>query len=266
MPPVSASIPAPVIAEPKYTGWATPCRVSAVSSSMSAAGVGVRRRDGRVPGAGRGHRVHRHDGRGQLRAQVVQDAIRIGAAPIDLVHEHDRRDVQPLQRAHEDAGLGLDALDGRDDQHRAVEDAEHPLDLGDEVRVTGRVDQVDRRVGDPERDDGRLDGDAALALEGQRIGLGVAGVDAADLADDARGVQQPLGEAGLTGVDVGQDAEIYRAQRGSCPSDWRIPMGWTRTQRAFSRLLPDWIGAQCTRSGPAGQVNYDFRRCRSWPG
>ena len=57
-----------------------------------------------------------------------------------------------------------------------------------------------------ERHDGGLDGDAALPLQRERVGLGVAVVDAAELVDDAGGVQQPLGQAGLTGVDVRQDA------------------------------------------------------------
>ena len=42
----------------------------------------------------------------------------------------------------------------------------------------------------------------------ERVGLGAAVVDAAELVDDAGRVQQPFGEAGLTGVDVRQDAEV----------------------------------------------------------
>ena len=116
--------------------------------------------------------------------------------------------AQPPQRAHQHARLRLHALDRGDDEHRAVEHAEHPLDLGDEVRVAGRVDQVDGDVADDERDDRGLDRDAALALQRQRVGLGVAVVDAADLVDDAGGVEQPLGEGGLTGVDVRQDPQV----------------------------------------------------------
>jgi hypothetical protein len=61
----------------------------------------------------------------------------------------------------------LHALDRRDHQHGAVEHAQHPLHLGDEVRVAGRVDQVDDDAVDRERDDCRLDRDPALALERQ---------------------------------------------------------------------------------------------------
>ena len=90
---------------------------------------------------------------------------------------------------------------------------EHPLHLGDEVRVAGRVDQVDRDVADDERHDGGLDRDAALPFQRERVGLGAAVIDAADLVDDTGGVEQPLGQAGLTGVDMRQDPQVQRAHK-----------------------------------------------------
>jgi hypothetical protein len=44
----------------------------------------------------------------------------------------------------------LNALDGGDDEDRAVENAERPLDFRDEVGVARRVDQVDGQVADGE--------------------------------------------------------------------------------------------------------------------
>ena len=173
----------------------------------------------------------------------AQHARRVRAPrAVDLVDEDQRRDAQPPERAHQHARLRLHALHGGDDQHRAVEHAQHPLHLGDEVRVAGGVDQVDGDVADGERDDGRLDRDAAPALERQGVGLGAAGVDAAELVDDAGGVEQPLGQARLTGVDVRQDPEVQRSHAGSCPprsmvgldmSVWRMRVssgeGWGGT-------------------------------------
>ena len=63
--------------------------------------------------------------------------------------------VGTLQRRRarvEHARLRLHALDRRDDEHRAVEHEQRPLDLGDEVGVTRRVDDVDGEVADRERD------------------------------------------------------------------------------------------------------------------
>ena len=93
--------------------------------------------------------------------------------------------AQPPERAHQHARLRLHALDRADDEHRPVEHAQHPLDLGDEVGVPGGVDQVDGDVAGDERDDRGLDRDAARPLQGQRVRLGIAVVDGAELVDDA---------------------------------------------------------------------------------
>ena len=241
MPATSASTPAPVIAEPKNTGCterrpglrrelaraaagtstgrssstyaassASSCSASSSTSRprkpASAGPYGV---DDGVPGAEAARPSPSRTIAGvSFSAMSRSTRSYVGAAPVDLVHEEQRRDAQPLQRAHQHPGLRLHALDRRDHQHGAVEHAQHPLHLGDEVRVAGRVDQVDRDVVDDERHDGRLDRDAALAFQRQRVGLGAAVVDAADLVDDAGGVEQPLGQAGLTGVDVRQDPQV----------------------------------------------------------
>jgi hypothetical protein len=82
--------------------------------------------------------------------------------------------------------------------------------------VAGRIDQVYCEVADAERSDRRADRDAALAFEFERIGLGGAGVDAADMVDRAGGEEESFGEGCLTGVYVGQDAQIERAHGASC--------------------------------------------------
>jgi hypothetical protein len=188
-----------------------------------------------VAGGEPAHRPHGHDRRGQPVGDGPQHPLVGGAGTVDLVHEQQRRDAQALQGAHEHPGLGLHALDGRHDQHGPVEHAQHPLHLGDEIGVAGRVDQVDGRVADHERHHGRLDGDAALAFQVQRVGLGAAGVDTADLVDDPGGEQQPLGQAGLTGVDMGQDPQVEHAHGASCPcaraSNWTWALPPSRSPR-----------------------------------
>ncbi len=107
-----------------------------------------------VPGPEVGGGAHRYDGGGQFRADVVQDALVAGPGAVDLVHKDQRRDAEPGQRTHQNTRLRLHALDRRDNQNCAVEHAEHPFHLGDEVGVTRRVDQVDCGVTDRERNDG----------------------------------------------------------------------------------------------------------------
>ena len=151
---------------------------------------------------------HRHDRRRQALRDVLQHALVAGPGPVDLVHEHQRRNAQPLQRTHQDARLRLHALDAGDHEHRAVEHAQDAFHLGDEVRMTRRVDQVDVDVLERERRDGRPDRDPALLLERQRVGLRRAGIDAAELVDDTGLVQQPFGESCLTGVYMRQDPKV----------------------------------------------------------
>ena len=56
--------------------------------------------------------------------------------------------VLPRQAAR----LGLHPLHGRDHQHDAVEHAQRPLDLGDEVGMAGGIDEIDGQVIEPKRD------------------------------------------------------------------------------------------------------------------
>ena len=54
---------------------------------------------------------------------------------------------------------------------------------------------------------------SALALERQRISLRRACIDTADLVDDAGGVQKPLGQSGLTGIYMCQNAQVEHSSR-----------------------------------------------------
>jgi hypothetical protein len=132
-----------------------------------------------------------------------------------------------LQRAHQQDRLRLDPFDRREDEHDAVEHAERALDLRDEVRVPGRVDQVDGHARDLEGDDRRSDRDAAASFEGEGVGLGGAAIHAADAVDHAGRVEQPFGEGGLTGVDVREDPEVEGRHGASCPSVGWCSDGWT---------------------------------------
>ncbi|GGW94095.1 hypothetical protein GCM10010297_14730 [Streptomyces malachitofuscus] len=163
--------------------------------------------------------AHGHDRRGEARRDSAEQLRLPGPAPVDLVDEQQGRDGQPPQGPHQHPRLRLYALDGGHDQHDPVEHAEHALHLGDEVRVAGGVQEVDRHAVERERDDGGLDGDAAPALQREAVGGGAAGIDAADLVDHAGRVEQPLGQAGLTGVDMGEDSQIEQMHEASCPSE-----------------------------------------------
>ena len=59
-----------------------------------------------------------------------------------------------------------------------------------------------------EADAGRLDGDAAFLLLGIVVGDGGALIDLADAVGETAVVEHPLGDGGLAGVDVGDDADV----------------------------------------------------------
>ena len=184
--------------------------------------VGTERDEGGGSGAEPLPHAHRHDIGRQPPGDRRQHPVGVGAGPIELVDEDQRGDAEPLQRPHQHAGLPLHALDRRDHQHGAIEHVQHALDLGDEIGVAGRIDQVDGHVMGDERHHGGLDGDAALALQRHRIGLGIAAIDAPEAVDDTGCVKQPFSQRCLTGVDMRQNPKV---QCSHCASRSQVGEG-----------------------------------------
>ena len=137
------------------------------------------------------------DGEVEVRAQLVH-----------LVDVADARDVVLVRLAPHRLGLRLHALLAVEDRDGAVEHAQGALDLDREVHVAGGVDDVDLVVL-PEAGGGRGgDGDTALLLLLHPVHGRGAVVRLADLVVDARVEQDALCHGGLTGIDVGHDADV----------------------------------------------------------
>ena len=146
-------------------------------------------------------------------ADLVEDALILGADPVHLVDEAEPGDVILGRLPPDGLALRLDPFDGREDDDRAVEDAERPLDLGREVDVAGGVDDVDRdRVAGnvfPVAGDRRGDDrDSALAFLFEVVGGGGPFVHVAHPMDLAGVVEDAFGGGGLAGVDVRDDADV----------------------------------------------------------
>ncbi len=151
---------------------------------------------------------------------VLQDLGEVGADPVELVDEDEARDVVAVRLLPDRLGLGLHALDSGDDDDRSVEHAERPLDLGREVHVAGRVDDVDPELGcgvglaagvPVGRDGGRDDRDPALALLREVVRRRVPLVDVPEPVLAARVEEDALGRRRLPGVYVGDDPDVARA-------------------------------------------------------
>jgi hypothetical protein len=152
-----------------------------------------------------------HDGEGP-RAQAAGDhragPRKVGADTIHLVDERDARHPVLVGLAPDGLGLRLDPAHGAKDGDRAVEDTERALDFGGEIDVSGGVDDVDAVVV-PEAGGGRGgDRDPPLLLLDHPVHGGRAVVDLAQLVGDARVEEDALGGRGLTGIDVGHDADV----------------------------------------------------------
>ena len=72
--------------------------------------------------------------------------LEIGPDDVHLVDEDEARHLVLVGLPPDRFRLGLDALLGVEDDDAAVEDAQAALDLGGEIDVAGRVDQVDGAV------------------------------------------------------------------------------------------------------------------------
>ena len=132
----------------------------------------------------------------------------VGAHPVHLVGEGDAGHAVAVGLAPHRLALGLDAVGRVEDRHRAVEHSQAPLHLDGEVHVAGGVDEVQLVAAPVEAGHRRGDGDASLALEVHPVHHRGAVVHLAHPVRAARGEEEPLGERGLSCVDVGHDAEV----------------------------------------------------------
>jgi hypothetical protein len=154
----------------------------------------------------------------EVLVQVLLGDLELEKSAVDLVDDNDGLNALTESLAKDSLGLDAHTFDGVDDDKGTVSDTESSSDLGGEVNVTGRVDQVDQELvllgllGDvlevlgvvelgEQRDGGGLDGDTTLLLVctgiGETGGTGVGG------RDDTSTLDERVGEGGLSVVDCG---------------------------------------------------------------
>ncbi len=166
--------------------------------------------------------------RAQFRAHVVERIFKIRADAIHLVDERDARDFVFGRLTPDGLGLRLHARDAAEHGDRAVEHAHGALDLGGEINVTGRINDVDTMRNVVERlvnlvfarldgllrpeagDGGGRDRDAALLFLLHPVGDRVAVIHVADLVDETGVKKNALGGGRLAGVNVRGNANVAR--------------------------------------------------------
>ena len=142
---------------------------------------------------------------------LLEHAFEVGTFPIELIDEGDSRDMVLVGLPPYGLALRFDTLARAEDDDRPVEHAEAPFDLGGEVDMPGRVEQVEMPFLPLERDARGVDRDAAFLLLGIAVGLGRALVDSADAVLGAAEKQHLLRHRRLAGVDVRDDADIAKS-------------------------------------------------------
>ena len=95
---------------------------------------------------------------------LVDDLVRAGIGPVDLVEDDNRREVTFEGLREDVAGLRLGAFGGVHEQEDAVDECQGPFDLAAEVGVAGSVDEVDAGPAPLDRRGLGEDGDPAFAL------------------------------------------------------------------------------------------------------
>ena len=154
-------------------------------------------------------------GYGKTVLDLGANTLGLGGGKIDLVNK--RNDFEVRVHGHHGVchGLGLDALRGIDNQHRALACRKGARNLVGEVHMARSIDEVEMvelpivgTVVDANRL--ALDGDAAFALNVHRVEhllLHVA------LGNRFRHLEDAVGKRGFAVVDMGNDGEISNVAR-----------------------------------------------------
>ena len=141
-------------------------------------------------------------------ADGIDGMLEIGTHLVDLVDETNSRDAVLIGLAPHFFRLRLHAVHGVKHRDRAVEHAQRALDFGREIDVAGRINNVDADVAPGAGRRGGRNRDAALLLLLHPVHGRSAFVHLSDAVRLSRIEQDALRRSGLTGIDVGHDADI----------------------------------------------------------
>ena len=137
---------------------------------------------------------------------LVVHAQRIGAGPIDLVDDDDRRAAERERLAQHEARLRHRPVERVDDEQHAVDHAQDALDLAAEVGVAGRVDDVD--LGAVPTDGGVLGEDRDPPLTLERVRVHHALLNDLIIAKRAGLAEHLVDEGRLAVIDVRDDSDV----------------------------------------------------------
>ena len=144
-------------------------------------------------------------------ADGIDGMLEIGTHLVNLVDKTNSRNAVFIGLPPDFFRLRLHAMHRVKHRNRAVEHAQRPLDFRREIDVAGRINNIDANVAPGAGRRGGRNRDAALLLLLHPVHGGSAFVHLSDTVRLSRIKQDALRRSGLTGIDVGHDADVPAA-------------------------------------------------------
>src|SRR5579864_7282354 len=138
----------------------------------------------------------------------IDGMFKIRAHLIDLINEANSRHAVLIGLAPDFFRLRLHAVDGVKHSNRTVEYPQRTFDLRGKIHVPRGIDNIDPNVAPEARGRSGSNGDAALLLLLHPVHGGCAFVDLSDAVRLSRVEKDALRRSGLTGIDVGHNADV----------------------------------------------------------
>jgi len=137
---------------------------------------------------------------------------------VDLVDHDDHAQAERQRLAQHETRLRHGAVDGVDQQQRAVDHIQHALHLAAKIGMARCVHDVDFHAVPGDSRVLRQDGDAALALE--RVAVQDALASRSGVAEDFRLLEHAIDQGRFAVVDVRDDGNV-----ANVVSDHRMSLG-----------------------------------------
>ena len=154
----------------------------------------------------------------------VQDSGDAGVGSVDFVDADNRRQLGLERFFENEPCLRQRPLRSIHEQHHAIDHCEGALDLAAEVRMAGRIDDVDLHIAVMDRGVLRHDRDAAFAFEIHRIHHPIGNLLVS--AKNSALAQHAIDQSGFAVIDVRDDGDVAQRmaplERGGGHHSWLL--------------------------------------------
>ena len=137
---------------------------------------------------------------------LVMHARGVGVIAVDFIDDDDGFEAFLEGFAEDEAGLGLGAFVGVDDEEDAIDHFHDAFDFGSEVGVAGGIDDIDDTVAPADGGIFGADGDAFFLFEVHAVHG--AFFDDLVVAEGTACAEEFIDESGFAVIDVGDDGDI----------------------------------------------------------